>query len=223
MTPPRYDRIGHSKWCTQPQDADKATLDKQKVAHNYTCRYALCRSFFIIAQKDFRDSFKTVEQWMFPSIVIPDKRKLTILTSRLLLCWHCLKIVSQQSLKSLSKVSQKSLKSLSKFSQKSLKSLSKVSQKSLKSLSKVFKSLAENVDFFFEMPNIGFFGKSGICEISTFNALIALTATFLRSEANFPFLNSIIIHCWDIDRWWKDERIKKGLIGQTPCSVLCPL
>ena len=92
MSPPRNDRIGHSNWCTQPQDPDKATLDKQKVAHNYTCRYSLCRSFLIIAQKDFRDSFKTVEQWMFPSIVIPDKRKLTILISRLLLCWLCLKL-----------------------------------------------------------------------------------------------------------------------------------
>ena len=74
MTPPRYDRIGHSKWCTQPQDTDKAKLDKQKVARNYTCRYSLCRRFFIIAQKDFRDSFKTVEQFMFSSSIIPDKK-----------------------------------------------------------------------------------------------------------------------------------------------------
>ena len=92
MTPPRYDRIGHSKWCTQPQDPDKGTLDKQKVARNYTCRYSLCRRFFIIAQKDFRDSFKIVEQLMFSSIIIPDKKKLTSLTSRVLLSWICLKL-----------------------------------------------------------------------------------------------------------------------------------
>ena len=58
MTPPRYDRIGHSKWCTQPQDADKATLDKQKVAHNYTWRYSLCIFFIYKSTKRFQTLFQ---------------------------------------------------------------------------------------------------------------------------------------------------------------------